>query len=99
MWSTYVALMRGDFTLFDEYVFARAGEAPFTFPIDAFFAEKDRKVTRAMVEQWRTFTNHRFSVHPIRGHHLFVLATCDQRAAKEQWLTAIVDGLKKCFPM
>lgn len=97
MWSAYVALMRADFTLFDEYAFRRHGEAPFAFPLTLFFATRDRKVTRPLVEQWAAFTTGAFAVHPIQGHHLFILATGDQRAAKEAWLGQIVDGLSQAI--
>ena len=97
MWSAYVALMRADFALFDEYAFRRHGEAPFTFPLSVFFATRDRKVTRPMVEQWAAFTTGDFAVHPIQGHHLFILATGDQRTAKEAWLAHVVDGLAQAI--
>ena len=97
MWSAYVALMRADFALFDEYAFRRHGEAPFTFPLRVFFATRDRKVTRPMVEQWAAFTTSDFAVHPIQGHHLFILATGDQRTAKEAWLAHVVDGLAQAI--
>jgi surfactin synthase thioesterase subunit len=97
MWATYEPLMRADFRLFDEYVYHRAGDAPFEFPITAFYAVADRKVTPAMVRDWLRFSRNAAAceVHAIQGHHLFVLATGDQRSAKEAWLTAIVDGLKR----
>ena len=95
MWAQYVGLMRGDFTLFDEYVCHRAGEPPFAFPITAFFAENDRKVTPAMVEQWSQLTSASFAVHKLSGaHHLFVLAMGSQRDVKATWLSVIVDELK-----
>ncbi len=94
MWAQYVALLRADFTLFDEYAFRRAGEARFTFPVLAFHAEADRKVSAALVERWAGFTSGAFSTKAIRGHHLFVMAMGEQRAAKEAWLSAIVTELQ-----
>lgn len=43
MWAQYAPLMRADFRLFDEFAFARAGEAPLSMPACCFVAEKDKK--------------------------------------------------------
>ena len=94
LWAQYVALLRADFTLFDEYDFRRAGEARFTFPVLAFHAEADRKVSAALVARWACFTSGSFSTKAIHGHHLFVMAMGEQRAAKEAWLTAVVADLQ-----
>ena len=94
MWANYVGLMRADFRLFDEYSQGgRAGARPFDFPITSFYAEADKKVSRAMVEGWRGFTTVGFSVQGLPGHHLFVLAMGDQKAAKHAWLTTVRDEL------
>ncbi len=95
MWATYVALMRADFKLFDEYAFGRAGQAPFSFPITTFYAVADRKVTRQMVARWAEHTSGAFVSHEVKGHHLFVMASGEQKPAKEAWLTTVVDELKK----
>ena len=94
LWAQYVALLRADFALFDEYTFRRAGEARFAFPMLAFHAEADRKVSAAMVARWAKLTTGSFSTKAIRGHHLFVMAMGEQRAAKEAWLSAIATELQ-----
>ena len=94
MWSNYVGLMRADFRLFDEFELGgRAGAPPFPFPITTFHADADKKVTPAMVQGWRGFTTAAFAAHSLPGHHLFVLAMGDQKAAKLAWLTAVRDEL------
>jgi surfactin synthase thioesterase subunit len=94
LWAQYVALLRADFSLFDEYVFRRAGEAPFAFPLLAFHASSDRKVSPALVACWAAVTTGAFSSKAIAGHHLFVMGVGEQRAAKEAWLSAIVADLR-----
>lgn len=90
LWPGLEPLMRADFTIFDQYVFGRAGDAPFDFPITAFCATGDKKVTRAMVDEWRSFTTSRFTLHGINGHHLFPISVPD---AKRTWLQTIVDAI------
>ena len=80
-------------SLFDQYVFGRAAQPPFSFPITAFHAAADKKVTAPMVARWAELTSGAFVALPVQGHHLFVMATGDQRPAKEAWLTAIVHQL------
>ena len=46
-----------------------------------------------MAAGWRRFTAGAFAEHTIDGHHLFVMATGAQRAAKEAWLTTIAQEL------
>jgi surfactin synthase thioesterase subunit len=94
LWAQYVALLRADFSLFDEYDFRRAGDAPFAFPIRAFYAAADRKVPPALVARWERLTTGGFHVSVVPGHHLFVMGVGDQRAAKEAWLTDIVAELR-----
>ena len=94
LWAQYVALLRADFTLFDEYTFRRAGEPRFTFPMLTFHAEADRKVSASLVARWAALTSGSFSTKAIRGHHLFVMAMGEQRAAKEAWLSAIANELQ-----
>ena len=40
MWPTYQKILRADFSLFDTYAYGRAGQAPFEFPITAFYATR-----------------------------------------------------------
>ena len=94
LWAQYVALLRADFALFDEYEWRHAGQPRFTFPVLAFHAEADRKVSAELVARWANFTSGDFSTKAIHGHHLFVMAMGEQRAAKEAWLTAIVAELQ-----
>jgi surfactin synthase thioesterase subunit len=89
-----VALLRADFSLFDEYAYRRAGDAPFGFPMLAFHASADRKVSPALVQGWAKMTTGAFRAAPIQGHHLFVMGVGDQRAAKEAWLSDIVADLR-----
>ena len=94
LWAQYVALLRADFSLFDEYAFRRAGEPPFAFPMLAFHATADRKVSPALVARWAAMTTGAFRAAAIQGHHLFVMGVGEQRAAKEAWLTEIVADLR-----
>lgn len=94
LWAAYAALLRADFSLFDQYACARPGGGPpFDFPVTAFHAARDRKVTPLMVAAWRAFTSGPFRQAAVDGHHLFVLATGDQRKAKEAWFTEVVADL------
>jgi surfactin synthase thioesterase subunit len=95
IWAQYVALMRADFRLFDEYNFGHASAPPFDFPITAFVAEADRKVSRGLVEGWARFTSAGFALHSIKGNHLFVLATGTQRDAKDAWLQRVVAEMRQ----
>jgi hypothetical protein len=54
--AQYSPMMRADFSLFDEYEYRRAGEAPFHFPITTFFATHDKKIAQGMVQGWQRFT-------------------------------------------
>ena len=94
MWAQFGGLMRADFRLFDEYEYARAGAEPFDFPVTAFSATRDRKVTRAMVEGWQAFTSGEFGVIDIEGHHLFPLGQGAMKAAKLEWLHKIEAALR-----
>lgn len=91
MWAQYVALMRADFKLFDEYECCRL--ARFDFPILAFHAVKDRRVTPQHVQRWAAFTSGAFATREVSGHHLFVMGMGEQRSAKEAWLSGIVAEL------
>ena len=95
LWAQYVALLRADFSLFDEYEHRHAGEPPFAVPITAFHAHKDRKVSPALVARWAGVTRGAFRASGIEGHHLFVMGVGEQRAAKEQWLAAVVAELRQ----
>jgi surfactin synthase thioesterase subunit len=94
MWANYVGLMRADFKLFDEYAFGRVDAPPFAFPITAFVATHDKKVSAQLVKGWSRFTSAGFEMHELSGHHLFVLAMGDQRDVKHAWLAAVVAELK-----
>ena len=93
MWAQYVGLMRADFKLFDEYDCRRP--ALFGFPILAFHAENDRRVTPQHVQRWAAFTTGAFSTREVPGHHLFVMGLGEQRRAKEAWLSSIAEALAK----
>lgn len=94
VWPGLEPLMRADFTIFDQYKYGRAGDAPFEFPITAFCATKDRKVTREMVAEWKSFTTATFVLHDIDAHHLFPISVPD---AKRTWLHTIVKELDSCI--
>ena len=94
MWAQFGGLMRADFRLFDEYEYARAGAEPFDFPVTAFSATRDRKVTRAMVEGWQAFTSGEFGVIDIEGHHLLPLGQGAMKAAKLEWFRKIEAALR-----
>lgn len=94
MWRTFGPIMRADFRLFDEYQYAREGAPPFEFPLTAFAATADKKVTRAMVDQWQAFTTSSFDVVEIEGHHLFPLGQGAMKKAKLEWLTKVAAVLK-----
>ena len=91
LWPGLEPLMRADFTIFDQYEYKRAGEPRFDFPITAFVAKKDKKVTREMVDGWRRFTSAAFRLHEIDGHHLFPISV---PPAKKVWLQTIVDAIE-----
>ena len=92
VWPGLEPLMRADFTIFDQYKFTRADDAPFDIPITAFWAEKDKKVTKSMVSGWKSFTTAEFKFHTINAHHLFPISVPD---AKKTWLEKITVDLQK----
>lgn len=89
MWQTFSPMMRADFSLFDEYTFEPEGAEPFDFAIHGFFAARDRKVTREMVEGWRDFTTGDFCIDVLQGHHLFVY----DHPVRDEWFDIITDVL------
>ena len=42
MWPSYQNILRADFGLFDTYAYRRAGQAPFDFPMTAFYATRGK---------------------------------------------------------
>uniref|UniRef100_A0A1D2ACU8 Thioesterase domain-containing protein n=1 Tax=Auxenochlorella protothecoides TaxID=3075 RepID=A0A1D2ACU8_AUXPR len=90
LWPTYQPIMRADFRLFDEYEFTRAGEAPFDFPIHAYWGTGDLRIKQWMVEGWQRFTSGSFACTPIDGNHLWI----QDKAAKQAWLASIAKDLE-----
>ncbi len=66
-----------------------AAVRPFDFPIHAFFAAQDRKISREMVEGWRTFTTTDFDIELVPGNHLFVY----NADVRDGWFETIADFL------
>lgn len=95
MWSQYSPMMRADFSLFDEYEYRRAGDAPFDFPITTFFARDDKKIKELMVQGWKHFTTQAFECIQIDGHHLYVMGINEQKDAKIAWYTHITERMGK----
>lgn len=91
VWPGLEPLMRADFTIFDQYKFTRADDGPFDIPITAFWAKKDKKVTKDMVARWETFTTCQFTLHTIDAHHLFPISVPE---AKKAWLEKVVERLQ-----
>lgn len=91
MWGTYQPLMRGDFTLFDEYQHLHAGAAPFGFPLATFWGSDDRRIKESMVQGWRAFTTGAFSCSMVPGNHLWPL----DKEAKRLWLEAVAAELPR----
>eukprot|EP00884_Botryococcus_braunii_P006353 jgi/Botrbrau1/15719/Bobra.4_1s0089.2 len=91
LWPVYHSLMRADFTLFDSYQYHHQGKPPFDIPITSFFGTRDRRISREMVEAWRSFTRAPFECLPCEGHHLWPA----DKVAKAVWLDAIVTRLSR----
>jgi medium-chain acyl-[acyl-carrier-protein] hydrolase len=90
IWKIYHPLMRADFSLFDQYENTLAEKA-FDFEITAFSGNKDRMISKEMVEKWETMTTGKFNLEIINGaNHLFPL----EKEFKLEWLERIVHKLK-----
>jgi len=98
MWAQYSPMMRADFSLFDEYEYRRAGEAPFDFPITTFFATHDKKIAQSMVQGWQRFTTQAFECNEIPGNHLYIMGIDAQKEAKLKWYDIVVAQLGKLPP-
>ncbi|WIA19313.1 hypothetical protein OEZ85_003946 [Tetradesmus obliquus] len=61
----------------------------FSFPLRLFWGTQDRRVTRAMVQEWASYTSSTCTATAVDGNHLFPL----QPAAKQQWLTQVAAAL------
>ena len=87
-WKTFGAMMRDDFTLFDEY--AMGIKEKFDVPIRAFYAESDKKVKKSHVELWRGFTSEKFlGPEVVPGNHLFFY----QYPVRNAWMDSVIQGL------
>lgn len=62
--------IRADFTIFETYTYTH--DLPFDCPITAFGGEKDHKVQRPELAQWRMQTSRTFALHMFAGDHFFL---------------------------
>jgi len=85
------AIMRADFGIFDSYEYDPSKSEPFNFPIQTYFATRDKKVTQEMVAGWSNFSSAGFACEPVEGHHLFPLV----KEGKKEWLTKAAAVLAK----
>jgi medium-chain acyl-[acyl-carrier-protein] hydrolase len=65
--------LRADMALCEAYRYR--DEAPFDFPIQAFAGTRDRSVSIAAVQAWRTHTTGEFAVELFEGGHFFLNAS------------------------
>ncbi len=65
----YLPILRADMTICESYKFAR--EVPIDTPITVFAGLKDRRLTPAQLEKWRTQTGNSFEVKTFPGNHFF----------------------------
>uniref|UniRef100_A0A383VJE5 Thioesterase domain-containing protein n=1 Tax=Tetradesmus obliquus TaxID=3088 RepID=A0A383VJE5_TETOB len=70
---------------------ADSGQRLFSFPLRLFWGTQDRRVTRAMVQEWASYTSSTCTATAVDGNHLFPL----QPAAKQQWLTHVAAALSE----
>lgn len=92
-WGLFGPIMRADFCCFDEYVFNHADQPPFDFPIHCFWAAKDAKITKAMMEDWKRWTTADFTVDSVpEAGHLLALYDANQRKA---YFTAVQHRIAK----
>lgn len=97
LWKDFEPLFRADFSLFDQYSFPGYTNKTIDAPIHAFYATKDKKVTKEMVEGWKAYTGDlgNFTLTSITGHHLFPVDQPAHADARTKWLTQIKNTMNK----
>lgn len=73
-WKVYGPMMRDDFSLFDEYIYVEPPKylgGKFPFPIQAYWAEADKRIKEHHMKAWTDFSSVSFSLEQTAGNHLF----------------------------
>jgi len=93
-WSeVYMGLTRGDFMLFDEYVFKHSGAPKFDFPIHAWHFSDEHYNKPNMIKMWKAWTRAEFDFRVIPGMgHLSCFHKMDH---KQVYFEKVTDVLKK----
>jgi len=89
-WNFHQILLH-DFGIFDGYEYDDSKGEPFDFPIQTYYATRDQKVAKQMVQGWQNYTTASFECGPIEGHHLFPL----DKEGKAEWLEKAAQVLEK----
>jgi surfactin synthase thioesterase subunit len=94
VWPAFEGLLRADFQLFDEYVWAEGGEAgggALCSPLTVFAGTQDARCPPAALAGWESFApaapdgRPSFELVTVPGPHLWPL----DKACKPGWLAAI----------
>lgn len=95
-WDSFKGMMRDDFTLFDSYDYAPppAHHANgFPVPIQAYYAEKDKRIKKHHLEGWKKYTTEAYSVDITPGNHLFFY----DNPARAKFMEAVIAKLPAAF--
>ena len=88
--------MRDDFSLFDSYEYAPCpAHLPkgFPVPMQTYYNEKDKRITKAHVAGWQAFTTEAFSSELMPGNHLFFY----DNPARAKYMETVVSKLPAGF--
>eukprot|EP00043_Microstomoeca_roanoka_P001676 m.33998 g.33998 ORF g.33998 m.33998 type:complete len:523 (-) comp10957_c0_seq2:235-1803(-) len=91
IWATYGPLFRADFKLFDERPQMMPDQASLgSIPITVTHAIRDTRITRELIETWRTIST-RCTIDTSDGEHLFVY----DPVARAAWFDRIIKDIEK----
>ena len=86
----YEPTLRADYSMFDTYPH-RVGRPRLACRVVAQFADRDARITEALVAEWAGHAAGPFELERVAGPHMFPM----DRAQKQAWLAQIVAHLER----